>query len=134
MERMEIKDADEITEMMLNNILEDEAYTRVVREWDEEKEDWADVELTDPPFKPGDNFIVFVNGMGGTPVSELYIIYRKVAEMLEDKGYGIARNLVGSYITSLEMAGMSITLLKATDEMLELWDAPVNTPGLRWGV
>ncbi len=133
-ERMELKDADEITEMMTNTILDDGPYTRVVREWDEEQNDWADVELTDPPFEPGDSFIVFVNGMGGTPVSELYIVYRKVAEILEAKGYSIARNLIGSYITSLEMAGMSITLLKVDDEILELWDAPVNTPGLRWGV
>jgi dihydroxyacetone kinase-like protein len=60
-------------------------------------------------------------------------VYRKVAEILEERGITIARNLIGPYITSLEMAGVSITLLKLDDEMKELWDDPVVTPGLRWG-
>ncbi len=93
-----------------------------------------DVELTDPPFKSGDQVIAFVNSMGGTPVSELYAVYRKLAEICKGKGLTIVRNLIGPYITSLEMAGMSITLLKADEEILKYWDAPVNTPGLRWGV
>ena len=71
--------------------------------------------------------------MGGTPLIELYVVYNKVAKMCADRGVTIARNLVGSYITSLEMAGCSITLLKLDDEMIRLWDAPVNTPALRWG-
>ncbi len=133
-ERMPMKNADEITEMMAEAIIEDNAYTRTVREWDEEKEDWADVKLVDPPLKSGDRVIAFVNSMGGTPVSELYVIYRKLAEICEKKGLTIVRNLVGPYITSLDMQGASITLLKVDDEMLELWDAPVNTPGLRWGI
>jgi dihydroxyacetone kinase-like protein len=70
--------------------------------------------------------------MGGTPVIELYIIYRKLAEICQGRGVSIARSLVGNYITSLEMQGCSITLLKADDELLSLWDAPVNTPALRW--
>ena len=72
--------------------------------------------------------------MGGTPVSELYAVYRKLDEVCKDFGVEIVRNLIGPYITSLEMQGMSITLLKADDEILKFWDAPVNTPGLRWGV
>ena len=75
-----------------------------------------------------------VNGMGGTPLIELYIVYRKLAEICQGQGIAIARNLVGNYITSLEMAGCSITLLKADDDLLKLWDAPVKTPGLRWHV
>jgi dihydroxyacetone kinase-like protein len=71
--------------------------------------------------------------MGVTPVSELYVVYRKLAEIREAKGLTIARNLVGPHITSLEMQGASITLLKADDEILKFWDAPVKTPGLRWG-
>jgi dihydroxyacetone kinase-like protein len=75
-----------------------------------------------------------VNGMGGTPQIELYIVYRKLAEICMAHGVSIVRSLVGNYITSLEMAGCSITLLKADDDLLDLWDAPVKTPGLRWGV
>ncbi|MGD2077688.1 MAG: dihydroxyacetone kinase subunit DhaK, partial [Chloroflexota bacterium] len=71
-----------------------------------------------------------VNSMGGTPVSELYAIYRKMAEVCEARGITIVRNLIGPYITSLEMQGCSITLLKVDDEILKYWDAPVNTPGL----
>jgi dihydroxyacetone kinase-like protein len=71
--------------------------------------------------------------MGGTPVSELYAVYRKVADVCNAKGITIARNLIGPYITSLEMQGISITLVKADAEMLRFWDAPVLTPGLRWG-
>ncbi|HHH40757.1 MAG TPA: dihydroxyacetone kinase subunit DhaK [Chloroflexi bacterium] len=133
-ERMKLKPADEITEMLALSIIEDPAYTRIVREWDDEKGEWVDVELVDPPFQPGDKVLAFVNSMGGTPVAELYVVYRKLAEICEKKGLQIVRSLVGAYITSLEMQGCSITLLKMDDEMLELWDAPVKTPGLRWGV
>ncbi|MGY1725682.1 dihydroxyacetone kinase subunit DhaK [Geodermatophilus sp. SYSU D01062] len=80
-----------------------------------------------------DGVICFVNGMGGTPLIELYVVYAEVAAILEKAGIGIARSLVGPYMTSLEMAGCSVTLLQADDEMLRLWDAPVVTPGLRWG-
>ena len=89
--------------------------------------------LTDLPFNRGDQAIVMMNGMGGTPLIELYIMYAEVVKILEGAGVAVARNLVGNYITSLEMAGCSVTLLKADDDMLKLWDAPVNTPGLRWG-
>jgi dihydroxyacetone kinase-like protein len=77
--------------------------------------------------------IAFVNGMGGTPLLELYLMYNEVAQLLDRAGITVARSLVGNYITSLEMAGCSVTLLKADDELVRLWDAPVNTPGLRWG-
>jgi dihydroxyacetone kinase-like protein len=81
----------------------------------------------------GGPVIAFVNGMGGTPLLELYVMYHEVARLLDAAGVAVARSLVGSYITSLEMAGCSVTLLQADDDLLELWDAPVNTPGLRWG-
>jgi dihydroxyacetone kinase-like protein len=92
------------------------------------------VTLVNKAFKEGDQVIAFVNGMGGTPTIELQIIYRKLHEVCEKKGLKIARNLIGSYITSLEMQGCSITLVRADQEMIELWDAPVKTPGLRWGI
>jgi dihydroxyacetone kinase-like protein len=108
--RMKLATADEITEMLATPVLDD------------------------LPFKAGDKVLAFVNGMGGTPLIELYIIYNKLAQMCAARGVEIVRNLVGNYITSLEMAGCSITLLKLDDEMTKLWDAPVLTAGLRWGV
>ena len=90
--------------------------------------------LADQPLASGEEVIAMVNGLGGTPLLELYLVFGEVAALLEAKGVRIARNLVGNYITSLDMAGVSITLCRADAELLELWDAPVNTPGLRWGV
>jgi phosphoenolpyruvate---glycerone phosphotransferase subunit DhaK len=89
--------------------------------------------VDDLPFQSGDRVLAFVNGMGGTPLIELYIVYRDLARFLEGRGIAIARNLIGNYITSLEMAGCSITLLRLDDELTGLWDAPVDTPALRWG-
>jgi dihydroxyacetone kinase-like protein len=132
--RMKVATVDEITEMLANEIFNDVGYTRTVREWDREAGEWVEKELTDPPLEKGDKLIVMVNSMGGTPVSELYAMYRKLDEMVTARGMTIARNLIGPYITSLDMAGASITILKADEEILSFWDAPVNTPGLRWGV
>jgi dihydroxyacetone kinase-like protein len=89
--------------------------------------------LADLPFTKGDNVIAFVNGLGGTPLIELYVMYNEVSRILRAHGVQVARSLVGSYITSLDMAGTSVTLLKVNDELLSLWDAPVKTPALRWG-
>ena len=82
----------------------------------------------------GDTVLAFVNGMGGTPLIELYVAFNSVARILKGQGIAIGRSLVGSYITSLEMAGFSVTLLKLDDELTRYWDAPVHTPALRWGV
>ncbi len=108
--RMPLKSANEITEMLMEPI------------------------ISDIPYKAGDEVLLFVNGMGGTPLIELYIVYRKAHEIATKHGLKVVRNLVGSYITSLEMAGTSITMLKMDADMIKLWDAPVKTPGLRWGV
>ena len=83
---------------------------------------------------PGARLLAFVNGMGGTPSIELYLLYGEVERRLRERGFQVARNLVGSYITSLEMAGGSVTVLELDDELIELWDAPVHTAALRWGV
>ena len=93
----------------------------------------VDPVLGDLPYAAGDAVIAFVNGMGGTPLLELYVMFAEVAAILERSGITVARSLVGSYMTSLDMAGCSVTLLRVDDELLGLWDAPVNTPGLRWG-
>jgi dihydroxyacetone kinase-like protein len=107
-ERKKLAPASELAAMLVEPILNDIDYT-------------------------GAPSIVMVNGMGGTPLIELYILFNEVNKLLEKAGVQVARNLVGNYITSLEMAGASVTLLKADDEMLTLWDAPVVTAGLRWG-
>ena len=81
----------------------------------------------------GDPAIVMLNGMGGTPLLELYLMYGEVASILQKQGVVVARTLIGNLITSLDMAGCSLTLLSADEAMLRLWDAPVQTPALRWG-
>jgi phosphoenolpyruvate---glycerone phosphotransferase subunit DhaK len=90
--------------------------------------------LSDLPFSSGDSVIAFCNGMGASPLIELYLMYGEFKKILDGHGITVARSLVGNYITSLDMAGCSITLVKADDELIGLWDAPVNTAGLRWGV
>jgi phosphoenolpyruvate---glycerone phosphotransferase subunit DhaK len=107
--RMKVKPADEVVEMLMDPIIKD------------------------LPFKSGDEVLLFVNGMGGTPLIELYVIYRKAYQIAQANGLKVVRNLVGPYITSLEMAGTSITMLKMDDDLIKLWDAPVHTPALRWG-
>jgi dihydroxyacetone kinase-like protein len=89
--------------------------------------------VEDLPYESGDRVLAFVNGMGGTPLIELYVVYAELAKFLEGRGIAIERKLIGPYITSLEMAGCSITLLKLDDELVGLWDAPVDTLALRWG-
>jgi dihydroxyacetone kinase-like protein len=89
--------------------------------------------VEDLPFNDGDEVLAFVNGMGGTPLIELYIVYNELHKYLDGRGITISRNLIGNYITSLEMAGCSITLLRLDDELKRLWDAPVDTIALRWG-
>jgi len=90
--------------------------------------------IEDLGLKSGEQVLAFVNGMGGTPLIELYIVFDALHRILQGKQIAIARSLVGNYITSLEMAGCSITLLRLNDEFMKYWDAPVHTPALRWGV
>jgi dihydroxyacetone kinase-like protein len=89
--------------------------------------------VSDLKAKKGSRVLAFVNGMGGTPLLELYLLYGEVDRKLRAAGLEPIRNLVGSYITSLEMAGASLTLLELDEELTTLWDAPVHTPALRWG-
>ncbi len=90
--------------------------------------------LSDLEATEGAPVLAFVNGMGGTPLIELYLLYAEVDRQLREAGLEPVRNLVGSYITSLEMAGASLTVLELDDDLVSLWDAPVHTPALRWGV
>ncbi len=96
-------------------------------------EEMADVILGDLKPAKGGSVLAFVNGLGGTPAIELYLVYAELAKQLARHGVTATRSLVGNYITSLEMAGVSITLLELDDELTALWDAPVHTPALRWG-
>jgi dihydroxyacetone kinase-like protein len=108
--RVKLAPAAEIVEMLANPVIEDLG------------------------LKAGEQVLAFVNGMGGTPLIELYIVYNELQRILKGKQVSIGRSLVGNYITSLEMAGCSITLLRLDDELVKYWDAPVHTPALRWGV
>ncbi|MFB2582708.1 dihydroxyacetone kinase subunit DhaK [Herbiconiux sp. P15] len=108
-ERIKLAPADEIVDRLLGPVLED------------------------LPFASGDKVLLLVNGMGGTPQVELYIVFRHAAEVLAAQGIEVTRSLVGNFVTSLEMQGVSISVLKLDDELTELWDAPVQTAALRWG-
>ena len=90
--------------------------------------------VSDLGLAKGDSVLAFVNGMGGTPLIELYGAFNSVNRILKGQGIAIGRSLVGDYITSLEMAGFSVTLLKLDDDLVRLWDTPVHTPALRWRV
>jgi dihydroxyacetone kinase-like protein len=81
----------------------------------------------------GESLLLLVNGFGGTPLMELYLMYGAARRLCEARGLTVARSLVGNYTTSLEMAGCSLTLIRLDDELTRLWDAPVHTAGLRWG-
>ncbi|QQU94427.1 dihydroxyacetone kinase subunit DhaK [Corynebacterium aurimucosum] len=89
----------------------------------------ADLKLSD-----GERSIVVVNGMGATPASELYVVYRRVSQRLQEVGVSIERSLVGNFVTSLDMAGCSVTVMRADEEDLELFDAPCHTAALRQGM
>ncbi|MFF7202648.1 MULTISPECIES: dihydroxyacetone kinase subunit DhaK [unclassified Streptomyces] len=91
----------------------------------------VDAVLVDRP--PTGPVLVLVNGMGSTPLLELYGFNAEVQRVLAERGVSVARTLVGNYVTSLDMAGCSVTLCQVDEEMLRLWDAPVETPALRWG-
>lgn len=106
--RVPMATADEITEQLTSPVI-------------------ADLGLTG-----GESVLLFVNGMGGTPVSELYVVYRQARRLLEARGATVVRSLVGNYVTSLEMQGASVTVLRLDDELTALWDAPVRTAALRW--
>src|SRR2546427_4719641 len=108
--RVKLASAAEVTEMLANPVIEDLG------------------------LKAGERVLAFVNGMGGTPLIELYVVANELCEIVRRRDITIARSLIGSYITSLEMAGFSITLLRLDDELTRYWDAPVHTPALRWGV
>lgn len=108
--RVPMGTADAVTDLLVDPVLDDLALAR------------------------GERVLLLVNGLGGTPLSELYVVYRRARRRVEDRGGIVTRSLVGNYVTSLEMQGASVTLLRLDDELTELYDAPVRTVALRWGV
>ena len=92
----------------------------------------ADFLLADQPLHSGDEVLVLVSGMGGTPLIELFIIYRHLHQFLADRGITVQRRLIGNFITSLGAPGCSISFLRLDPELTALWDAPVHTAALRW--
>lgn len=125
---------DELVEKMMTEILDDGLYTRSIREWDMATGEWIENILTDLPLKAGERVILLVNSLGGTPLSELYVVFNAVTKICESKSIQIVRSLIGPYITSLDMQGCSITLVRSSDKLLNFWDAPVKTTALRWGM
>lgn len=132
-ERRPFVSLDDTVDTLFSTLIEHGAYQRTLRHWDRQAGDWRETRQTKQPLAKGDRIIVLVNNLGATPLSELYGVYHRLAERCAQFGLQVERNLIGSYCTSLDMQGISITLLKADEEILALWDAPVNTPALRWG-
>jgi dihydroxyacetone kinase-like protein len=89
--------------------------------------------MTDLEPPEGARMLIFVSGLGGTPLVQQHLVFAEVADRLRAAGLSLARSLVGPYLTSLDMAGVLVTLLELDDQLQDLWDAPVVTPGLRWG-
>ncbi|MDG2938870.1 dihydroxyacetone kinase subunit DhaK [Bisgaard Taxon 10/6] len=132
-ERRTFDNLDNTVQQMFDTLIAHGDYQRTVRRWDAENQQWNEVQDSKQALQKGDRVIALVNNLGAVPLSELYGVYNKLEQIATAFGLKIERNLIGSYCTSLDMQGVSITLLKADDETLALWDAPVNTPALRWG-
>ncbi|MGV6988475.1 dihydroxyacetone kinase subunit DhaK [Testudinibacter sp. P80/BLE/0925] len=131
-ERRPFVDLNQTVDQMFATLIENGNFSRAIRHWESESAVWQEVQETKSALQRGDRVIALVNNLGAVPLSELYGVYQRLSQCCERFGIQIERNLVGSYCTSLDMQGVSITLLKVDDNLLSLWDAPVNTAGLRW--
>ena len=132
-ERRTFRSLDDTVDQMFATLIENGNYQRTIRRWDRESAEWREETQYKQALRRGEQVIAVVNNLGGVPLSELYGVYQRLTGCCADAGIGIARTLVGSWCTSLDMYGISITLMRADEETLALWDAPVNTPALRWG-
>ncbi|MGL5286645.1 dihydroxyacetone kinase DhaK subunit [Aeromonas sp. RU39B] len=126
-------DLNTLVDQLFANLLENSRYTRTLRTWDRSEGVWQEEAVTVEDLQSGDRVLALVNSLGGTPLSELYGVYGRFSELCEKSGLHLVRNMIGPYCTSLDMTGISITLVKMDDEMMTLWDAPVHTPALRRG-
>lgn len=132
-ERRTYTNVKQLVTDVFKEIIDCPDYTRKLTRWDRETQLWAIDSSTTDTFHPETPYIIMVNGLGGSPLSELYGVFHELAQCCKSAGITLARNLVGNYCTALDMQGFSITLLQANDEILQLWDAPVNAPSVRWG-
>ncbi|MCU9998571.1 dihydroxyacetone kinase subunit DhaK [[Pasteurella] aerogenes] len=132
-ERRQFINLDKTVTEMFDTLIAHGDYERTVRRWNHKINQWDELQDSKKALQKGDRVIALVNNLGAVPLSELYGVYNKLEQIATAFGLKIERNLIGSFCTSLDMQGISITLLKVDDDILELWDAPVNTPALRWG-
>lgn len=131
-ERRQYQNLDTLVDQMFATLIENGAYSRTLRNWNRETSSWDEFVSEKTPLQKGDKVIALVNNLGSVPVSELYGVYHRLAQRCQAFGIEIARSLVGSYCTSLDMQGVSITLTRVDDKLLKLWDAPVKTPSMTW--
>lgn len=132
-ERRALPDLDTLVASVMAQLVDNTPWLRTLRHWDRPTGDWMATTSANTRFDNHDEYIVLINGLGATPESELYGVARAVTRAAKQRGIRIVRHLVGNYCTSLDMAGFSVSLLKCSPSFLALWDAPVNTPALRWG-
>ena len=132
-DRRRFTSLNQTVDEMFDTLLENGPYVRTLRHWDCAQGSWQEIKQEKRALQRGDRVIAMVNNLGATPLSELYGVYNRLEHRCREAGIAIARSLVGSYCTSLDMSGFSITLMQADDETLALWDAPVHTPALNWG-
>ncbi|ASU21267.1 dihydroxyacetone kinase [Vibrio qinghaiensis] len=124
--------ANDLVDKMFMALKENERYERTLSQWNRKEGIWDEVNTRVEDFVTNQNYIAIVNGLGSTPVSQLYIAYKQLLNNCDKESYHIVRNMVGNYCTAIDMQGFSITLLQADPEMVELFDAPVDTAELRW--
>lgn len=129
-DRRKFTSLNDTVDAMFNTLIENGHYQRTIRHWDRDEGAWIEETQIKSPLKAGDRVIALVNNLGATPLSELHGVYHHLGECCEKFGLTIERSLIGSYCTSLDMSGISITLLKVDNELLTLWDAPVSTPAM----
>lgn len=129
-ERRPYKNLDDTVTQMFATLMANGAYARTIRRFDNGA--WQEETLEKQPLKTGDRVIALVNTLGNVPLSELYGVHHRLSACCAEAGIRLVRVLVGAYCTSLDMQGFSITLTRADDETLALWDAPVHTPGMKW--
>ncbi|SUO97749.1 dihydroxyacetone kinase subunit DhaK [Suttonella ornithocola] len=126
--RRPYQDLNDTVDQMFQTLLENGTYSRTIRTWNGTEQTWEEHTLEKQPLTAGDRVIAMVNNLGSVPISELYGIYGRLAENCQKANIHIERSLVGSYCTSLDMQGFSITLTRVDDELLRYFDAPVSTP------
>ncbi|WP_373767519.1 dihydroxyacetone kinase subunit DhaK [Glaesserella sp.] len=131
-ERRTFTNLNDTVDQMFATLIENGDYQRTIRVWDREAGCWQEQEQRKTALQFGNRVIAMVNNLGAVPTSELYAVFARLKHNCEQFGLRVERSMVGSFCTSLDMQGISITLLKVDERDLGLFDAPVNTPALKW--